>query len=138
MSSERYDVPTETTGWVDWGIFAATMMVLGGVLNIVHGLVALLNDDWAVWSNSGAVYLDLTTWGWVHILVGSLVILAGIGVLSGNVLARTVGVFLAGLSLVTNFLYMPVYPVWSITVIVLDVLMIWALTAHGREMRAPR
>ena len=138
MSSERYDVPTETTGWVDWGIFAATMMVLGGVLNIVHGLVALVNDDWAVWSNSGAVYLDLTTWGWVHILVGSLVILAGIGVLSGNVLARTVGVFLAGVSLVTNFLYMPVYPVWSITVIVLDVLMIWALTAHGREMRAPR
>ena len=138
MSSERYDVPTETTGWVDWGIFAATMMVLGGVLNIVHGLVALVNDDWAVWSNSGAVYLDLTTWGWVHILVGALVILAGIGVLSGNVLARTVGVFLAGVSLVTNFLYMPVYPVWSITVIVLDVLMIWALTAHGREMRAPR
>jgi uncharacterized membrane protein len=138
MSSERYDGPTETTGWVDWGIFAATMMVLGGVLNIVHGLVALLNDDWAVWSNSGAVYLDLTTWGWVHILVGSLVILAGIGVLSGNVLARTVGVFLAGVSLVTNFLYMPVYPVWSITVIVLDVLMIWALTAHGREMRVPR
>ena len=114
------------------------MMVLGGVLNIVHGLVALVNDDWAVWSNSGAVYLDLTTWGWVHILVGSLVILAGIGVLSGNVLARTVGVFLAGVSLVTNFLYMPVYPVWSITVIFLDVLMIWALTAHGREMRAPR
>jgi hypothetical protein len=138
MSSERYDVPTETTGWVDWGIFAATMMVLGGVLNIVHGLVALVNDDWAVWSNSGAVYLDLTTWGWVHILVGALVILAGIGVLSGNVLARTVGVFLAGVSLVTNFLYMPVYPLWSITVIVLDVLMIWALTAHGREMRAPR
>jgi hypothetical protein len=138
MSSKRYDVPTETTGWVDWGIFAAIMMVLGGVLNIIHGLVALLNDDWAVWSNGDAVYLDLTTWGWVHILVGALVILAGIGVLSGNILARSFGVLLAGISIVTNFLYIPVYPVWSITVIVLDVLMIWALTAHGREMRVPR
>jgi hypothetical protein len=138
MSSQRYDVPAETTGWVDWGIFAATMMILGGILNVIHGLVALLNDDWAVWTNRGAVYLDLTTWGWVHVLVGALVALAGAGILTGNLLARTVGVILAGISLVTNFLYMPVYPLWALTVITLDVLVIWALTAHGREMRADR
>ena len=138
MSSERYDMPEGTTGWVDWGIFAATMMILGGVLNIIHGLVALLNDNWAVWTNENAVYLDLTTWGWVHVVVGLLVVGAGAGVLTGNVLARAVGVVLAGFSLVANFLYLPVYPVWSIVVITLDVLVIWALTAHGRELRVPR
>jgi hypothetical protein len=138
VSSQRYDVPAETTGWVDWGIFGATMMILGGILNIIHGLVALLNDDWAVWTNSGSVYFDLTTWGWVHVLVGALVILAGAAVLTGNVLARTVGVILAGLSLVANFAYIPVQPLWALTVITLDALVIWALTAHGRELRVPR
>jgi hypothetical protein len=82
------------------------------------------------------VYLDLTTWGWVHIVAGVLVVLAGFGVLSGNVLARTVGVILAGLSIVANFLFLPVYPLWSIIVITIDVLVIWALTAHGRELVA--
>jgi hypothetical protein len=67
--------------------------------------------------------------------VGTLVILAGAGVLTGNVLARTVGVILAGLSLVANFVYIPVYPLWALTVITLDALVIWALTAHGRELR---
>ena len=68
--------------------------------------------------------------------MGGLVVLAGIGVLSGNVLARTVGVILAGLSMMTNFFFFPVYPLWSIVVITIDALVIWALTAHGRELRA--
>lgn len=134
MSSQTYDEPVETTGWVGWGVFAATMMIIGGSLNALYGLVAVVNDDWVVWTNRNAAYLDLTTWGWVHIAVGVLVVLAGFGVLSGNVLARTVGVILAGLSMVANFLFLPVYPLWSIIVITIDVLVIWALTAHGREL----
>jgi hypothetical protein len=125
---------TQATGWVGWSIFAATMMIIGGGLNALYGLVAVVNDDWVVWTNRNAAYLDLTTWGWVHIAVGVLVVLAGFGVLSGNVLARTVGVILAGLSMVANFLFLPVYPLWSIIVITIDVLVIWALTAHGREL----
>jgi hypothetical protein len=135
MSSQTYDEPAETTGWIGWGVFAATMMIIGGGLNALYGLVAVVNDDWVVWTNRSTVYLDLTTWGWVHIVVGALVVLAGFGVLSGNILARTVGVVLAGLSLITNFLFLPVYPIWSLIVITLDVLVIWALTAHGRELR---
>jgi hypothetical protein len=136
MSSQAYDDIPETTGWVGWGVFAATMMMIGGGLNAMYGLVAVVNDDWTVWTNRSTVYLDLTTWGWVHIVVGLLVVLAGFGVLSGNVLARTVGVVLAGLSLIANFLFLPVYPLWSLIVITIDVLVIWALTAHGRELRA--
>jgi hypothetical protein len=135
MSSQTYDDTTETTGWIGWGFFAATMMIIGGSLNAINGLVAVLNDDWVVWTNRSSVYLDLTSWGWIHIVAGGLVVLAGFGVLSGNVLARTVGVILAGLSLIANFLFLPVYPLWSTIVITLDVLVIWALTAHGSELR---
>jgi hypothetical protein len=131
---QAYDDAPAATGWIGWSMFAATMMIIGGGLNALYGLVAVVNDDWVVWTNRNAAYLDLTTWGWVHIVVGVLVVLAGFGVLSGNVLARTVGVILAGLSIVANFLFLPVYPLWSLVVITIDVLVIWALTAHGREL----
>jgi hypothetical protein len=135
MSSQTYE---ETTGWVGWSVFAATMMIIGGSLNAFYGLVAAVNDDWVVWTNRGDVYLDLSAWGWVHMIVGVLVVIAGFGVLSGNILARIVGVVLAGLSLLANFFFIPVYPLWALIVITIDALVIWALTAHGGELRAER
>jgi hypothetical protein len=71
----------------------------------------------------------------VHLLTGVLVLAAGIGVFSGNVLARTVGVVIAGISLLANFFFLPAYPLWAIVVITIDVLVIYSLTAHGSEMR---
>lgn len=130
-----YDDTVRRTGWVGWGVFAATMMIIGGTLNAIYGLVAAVNDDWVAWSNRDVVFFDLTTWGWIHIVVGVIVALAGFGVLSGNVLARTIGVLLAGISLIVNFLFIPVFPLWALTVITIDALVIWALTAHGRELR---
>jgi hypothetical protein len=88
-----------------------------------------------VFTNRGDVSLDLSAWGWVHIIVGAIVVLAGFGVFTGNILARIVGVLVAVVSLIANFLWLPVYPVWSIIIITIDVLVIWALTAHGGEMR---
>ena len=81
------------------------------------------------------MYLDLSQWGAVHLVVGLVMLLSGIGVFSGNILARTVGVIVASLSLIANFFFIPAYPLWALTVITLDVLVIWALTAHGKEMR---
>lgn len=132
MPSQTYEEPT---GWVGWSIFAATMMIIGGSLNAFYGLVAAVNDEWVVWTNRANVYLDLSAWGWVHMIMGTLVVLAGLGVLSGNILARIVGVVLAGLSMVTNFFFIPVHPLWAIIVITIDALVIWALTAHGGELR---
>lgn len=123
------------TGWTGWIYFAAVMMVIGGALNALYGLIAVINDEWVVWTNTGALYLDFGLWGWVHIVVGLLVVLAGFGVMTGNVLARAVGVVLAAISLMTNFLFVPAYPLWAITIMVVNVLVIWALTAHGAEMR---
>lgn len=125
----------EPSGWVGWNAFAATMMIVVGSLHAVWGLVAILNDEWVVWANEGSLYLDLTEWGWIHLVAGGVVFLAGLGIFVGNVLARAVGVVVAGVSFVANFLTLPAYPVWSIAMMVLTVLVIWALTAHGHEMR---
>jgi hypothetical protein len=101
------------------------------------GLVAIVNDEWVVWTNRASLYLDISEWGWIHLIVGLVVLLSGIGVFSGNILARTVAVVAVSISLVANFFFIPAYPLWTLAVVTIDVLVIWALTAHGREMRAP-
>jgi hypothetical protein len=138
MSETGYEPTTgygERTGWTGWITFAGVMMIIGGGLNLFYGIVAAVNDEWVVFTNRANVYLDVSEWGWVHIILGGIVLLSGIGVFSGNILARTVGVIVASVSMVVNFFFIPVYPIWSLTVILIDVLVIWALTAHGREMR---
>jgi hypothetical protein len=137
MTQQTYDTTREQpTGWVGWIFFAGTMMVIGGGLNLFYGIVAAFNDDWVLWQNGNAVFVDISNWGWAHIVIGAIVLLAGFGVMTGNVLARTIGVIVAAISLIANFFVIPLYPLWSLTIIVIDVLVIWALTAHGRELRA--
>ena len=125
----------ERTGWTGWVVFAGVMMIVVGALQAIYGLVAVLNDEWVVWGNGKAVLLDITAWRWIHLIIGIVVVLAGFGVLSGNILARIIGVAVAVISLIASFLALPLYPVWSIIVIALNVTVIWAVTAHGGEMR---
>ena len=80
---------------------------------------------------------DATTWGWIHLLVGLVMAFAGWGLLSGRTWARMVAIFLAVLSATTNFLFIPYYPLWAIIVLTLDIFVIWALAAHGGELREP-
>ena len=135
MNQQTYGRETERTGWTGWISFAGVMLILAGSLGLIFGIIAAVNDNWVVFANRGAVSLDLSTWGWVHIIVGAIVLLAGFGVFTGNILARIIGVLVALASLILNFLWLPVYPVWSVIIITIDLLVIWALTAHGREMR---
>ncbi|RHA40280.1 DUF7144 family membrane protein [Cellulomonas rhizosphaerae] len=117
-------------------VFAATMLIIAGVVQAMQGLVALFNDTFYVAGAKWVFEFDVTAWGWVHLLLGIVVALAGIFVFAGAVWARTVGVVVASVSIVVNFAWLPYYPWWSIIVIVLDVFVIWALTAHGREIVA--
>jgi hypothetical protein len=128
-------IEDEPTGWVGWIGFAAVVMIIAGILQTLHGFVAVVNDDWVVFGNQANLYLDLTAWGWVHIGIGAILLLSGIGVMTGNVLARAIGVVVASISLIANFLYLPAYPIWALVVIAIDIMVIYALTAHGREMR---
>ena len=126
---------TERSGWTGWIAFAGVMMIISGGLNALYGLIGVVNDEWVVWTNRSSLYLDISQWGVVHLVVGLVMLLAGIGVFSGNILARTVGVIVASVSLIANFFFIPAYPLWALIVITIDLLVIWALTAQGKEMR---
>ena len=135
VTQQTYGRETERTGWTGWITFAGVMLIIGGSLGLIFGIIVAVNDNWVVFTNRGNVSIDLSTWGWVHIIVGAVVVLAGFGVFTGNILARIVGVAVAVVSLIANFLWLPVYPLWAIIIITIDALVIWALTAHGGEMR---
>jgi hypothetical protein len=122
---------TEASGTaVGLTMFAAIMMMLIGAFQAMQGLVALFNDNFYVVGQEYIFTFDLTTWGWVHLLFGVLVAVAGWFVLRGQVWARTVGVIAASLSALVNFAWLPYYPLWSLAIITLDVFVIWALTVH--------
>lgn len=133
MADVRYE--ERGSGWGGWIAFAATIMVIAGMLNIFYGVIAAVNDEWVVFGNEADLYLDISEWGWVHIIMGTIVMLSGFALFSGNILARTVGVLVAAASLVANFFWLPAYPIWSVIVITMDVLVIWALTVHGRDLQ---
>lgn len=133
-STDRAPAPTESPTAYGGVVFAAMLMILAGTFQAVQGLVALVNDDFYVTGEEYIFRFDLTTWGWVHLVLGVIVGLAGAALLRGAVWARTVAVVLAGLSILANFLWIPHYPVWSLTVIAFDVFVIWALVVHGRDV----
>jgi hypothetical protein len=120
---------------VGWALFAAIMLMIAGMFQIIAGIAALIEDDFFVVTEKWVFELDVTTWGWIHIVLGILLLFVGAGILTGNVAARTVGVIIAALSAIANFAYLPYYPVWAIIVIAIDIAIIWALTAHGRDVQ---
>jgi len=129
----------EPTAWAGWLVSAAMMMFLLGSFQVIQGLVAIFDDGFYHTTESGLVIdVDYTAWGWVHLLLGVLIFISGLGVLAGNLAARTVAVGLAGLSALANLLFVEAYPIWSILLITVDVLVIYALTVHGRELGSSR
>jgi hypothetical protein len=121
---------------VGWTMFAAFMMILIGSFHATAGLAGILEDEFYAVTPNYVFEFDATTWGWVHLIGGVIVLLAGFGLFSGAVWARTVGVIVATISAIVSFVWIPWYPVWSIVVIGVDVAVIWALTAHGRDITA--
>ena len=127
----------EPSGWaIGWALFAAVMLITVGCFQVIAGIAAIAEDDVYVQAPNYVLELDVTTWGWIHLILGAILILSGLGIMSGNVLGRTVGVLVAAISMVANFAFIPWYPLWSIAVIAVDVAVIWALTAHGRDVVA--
>jgi hypothetical protein len=126
----------ERTRWTGWITFAGAMMMMLGVFQSIAGLAAIFNEDYyRVGPNGLVLHVNYTTWGIVHLLIGVAVFLSGLGVLSGNVLARMVGVVLAGLSAVVNLAFVAAQPGWALTIIVVDIVVIYALIVHGSEMQ---
>jgi hypothetical protein len=113
--------------------FAGVMMIVAGAFNAIEGLVALFRNEVYVVGTEYVFAFDLTAWGWTYLIIGSVVAAAGFAVLSGKVWGRAVGVGIAIVSMLANFLFIPYYPVWSLLIIALNVFVIWALCAGGRH-----
>ena len=137
-SADRSTASTPS-GWVGWLVFAGIMMILVGAFQAIDGLIALFkNELYVVRPNGLVINIDYTAWGWTHLLLGILLIAAGCAVFTGRIWGRTLGVIAALLSAIVNFAFIPAYPVWSLLIITVDVLVIYALIAHGGELREDR
>ena len=117
-------------------MFAGSIMIMIGVFDALAGLTGIIRDEFYVSTPHNLFKFDATAWGWVHLIVGIVIIFAGYGIFSGATWARTVGVFMAMIAAIENFMFIPYYPFWSILIIALCVWVIWALAFRGDDLRA--
>ncbi|MEU1464221.1 hypothetical protein ABZ467_26645 [Streptomyces sp. NPDC005727] len=114
--------------------FAGIMMLLSGPLSVLMGAAGIAHDT--LFAASRYAYrFDLTAWGWIHLVIGVALVIAGLGVLSGRSWGRGAGGAVAAISLITQFMFVPYYPLWAIPVMTLDLLILFALTRIHIETR---
>jgi hypothetical protein len=133
-----YEPPerSRATGWVGMIFFASIMLIMGGTFQFLQGLVAVINDEYyLVTRNELLIKMDFTVWGWIHMLIGVAALAAAFGLLLGKTWARTVAIIIAGFSALANIGFLAAYPIWSTFIITLDILAIYAISVHGREVR---
>jgi hypothetical protein len=110
-------------------------MVVLGTFNVIQGLYAIFEDEFYTIADGQVLLVDLTVWGWVFLIFGVIQVLAGWQLMKGATWARVVVMVLVGLNAASQMLFLPAYPLWSILIIALDMLVLWAVTFHGAEMR---
>jgi len=122
----------DVSGWALGAIaFAAALMTLIGIFHVIAGLVAIFDDEFYVVTRNYTFDLDVTTWGWIHLLVGVAVLATGLGLFARQTWAGITAIMLAMLSALSNFFFIPYYPIWSLLLIGLALWVIWALTRPG-------
>ena len=112
-------------------MFAATLMIVGGIMQVFQAISAIVNDEFFVTLPNYVVTLDVSTWGWIHLVFGILVVIAGMSLFSGSRAAAIFALVLAVLSAIANFGFIPYYPVWAVFIIAVDVFVIWAIARSG-------
>ena len=129
--------PESTKAILAFGItrFAGVLLTIVSMFQILQGIAAIADDKVFVRTPNYSFEFDLTTWGWVHLILGLVGLGVGIGILRGQTWGRIMGVLIAGLSTLMNFMFLPYYPFWSLAVIALDVVVIWALCTQVAEDR---
>jgi hypothetical protein len=122
------------TAWVGWIAFAAMMMIVTGVFGALSGLAAIVRDEQYVQLNGNVWVFDQTSWGWIHLIIGILVVIVGAMMLQGKAIGMAIGAGIIVLHMIAQFAWMGMYPWWSIVAIAIDVLILYALIVHGGEM----
>lgn len=116
-----------------WIAFAGLMMIILGCLDVIWGLAAIVNDEVVVVGGHGALIFDLTTWGWIQLIIGLLVGFTGLGLLTGNEAARVTAIFLLAINAVLQVVWFPAAPLWAFLMIILDVVIIYQLVVNWAE-----
>lgn len=114
-------------------IAAGLLLATVGVLQFLEGIAAVAKDDIIVVGVNYTYNWNVTAWGWIHIVLGILVALTGFALMIGAAWARVIAIFIAAVSIIANFLWLPHYPLWSIAIIVLDVVVIWAVSTWNTD-----
>jgi hypothetical protein len=132
MADPQYDDGGPASGWAVGGIvFAATVMMIVGMFQIISGLVAIIDDNFYVVSRNYTFNLDTTAWGWIHLILGILLVCTAYGLFARATWAGVTAIVVVSLSAIQNFFFIPYYPAWSIVIIALDIWILWALTRPG-------
>ena len=118
---------------VGYIMFASFILIMIGIFHAIDGLAAIINDTFYSQVGDYVFKFNVATWGWIHLIGGIIILIAGFSLYGGAIWARTVGVIVALISAIASFASLPYYPVWSILIILLDICVIWALTIHGRD-----
>ncbi|MFC8227094.1 hypothetical protein [Streptomyces sp. NPDC057287] len=124
--------PSDPGGpWAAGGVmFAGVVLLVDGILSIVKGIAGIASDEVYTRISNYTFKFDITTWGWIHLVLGVILVFVGWGILKGTAWAWGVGIGLAALNLIANFVWLPYQPVWAIISVALDTFVIWALCAH--------
>jgi len=131
MAQYESDTPG-VSGWAVGGVtFAGTIMILVGIFQAIAGLAAIFEDEFFVLTQNYVFDLDVTAWGWIHLIIGIVVVLAGYFLFVGRAWAAALAILLAMLSAISNFFFIPYYPFWSLLMIALAVWVIWSVTRPG-------
>lgn len=120
----------QPTGWT---VFAGALMLIVGSLDALWGLAAILNDDVVLVGGEGVILADVSTWGWVHLILGSIVAITGMGLFAGAEWARLAAIFFVAINAVTQIVWFPAAPLWAFLMVILDVTIIYQLTARWEE-----
>jgi hypothetical protein len=132
----------DTTGsaWTGWIAFAAMVLVIVGAIDVIQGFFAVIEDNYVVATGEGLAIVDVTGWGWFNIFWGALLVLAGLALLGGAGWARWLGIIGVGFGAVAQmgFLanYPQAYPLWNITILTLQIVVLFALVAKWGEYKA--
>ena len=137
MADTGYDDVYESSG-MGWKLFAGIMVIIVGTFNVIDGLVAITNADQFENAFGASSELPVTnnvkTWGWVVLILGAVLILSGFLIFVGNMFGRVIGVLAASVNAIVQLAFLPHYPLWSFTMILIDILVIWGIVVHGGRL----
>ncbi|MGN6256299.1 MAG: DUF7144 family membrane protein [Solirubrobacterales bacterium] len=126
----RYLEERQPTGWT---LFAGVLLLLVGSLDALYGLAAILNNEIVIVGGQGVIIADVTTWGWIHLILGSIVAATGLGLFAGANAARFAAIFFVTVNAVAQIVWFPAAPLWAFLMIILDVTIIYQLSVRWEE-----